>query len=102
MCRPVRDVSTPRSRERLYLAGEQIKAAARFCVATDAQAGAAFDSAMTDWDEPPAPGQARDWAGDTDRSDWQVHIPGAPSYVNDTTPGDTDTSGQGYETEATR
>ncbi|GAA4972597.1 hypothetical protein [Actinoplanes utahensis] len=87
---------------RLYLAGEQIKAAAQFYAATDAEAKAAFDSVMTDWDEPPAPGQARDWAGDTDRSGWKVHIPGAPSYVNDTTPGDNDTSGQGYETEATR
>jgi hypothetical protein len=57
---------------------------------------------MTDWDEPPAPSQARDWAGDTDRSGWQVHIPGAPSYVNDTTPGDNDPSGPDYATEATR
>ncbi|BCY13217.1 hypothetical protein [Actinoplanes sp. L3-i22] len=49
-----------------------------------------------------APSRARDWAGDTDRSGWQVHIPGAPSYVNDTTPGDNDTGGLDYETEKTR
>ncbi|GAA4609644.1 hypothetical protein BJY16_007431 [Actinoplanes octamycinicus] len=55
---------------RLYLAGEQIKAAARAYAATDMQAKAEFDAVMTDWDEPPAPRQARDWAGDTDRSGW--------------------------------
>jgi hypothetical protein len=87
---------------RLYLAGEQIKAAAQFYAATDAEAGAAFESAMTDWGEPPAPGEARDWAGDTDRNGWKVHIPGAPPFVYDTVPGDNDTGGQGYETEATR
>jgi hypothetical protein len=87
---------------RLYLAGEQIKAAAQAYAATDTQAGAAFNAVMTDWDEPPAPSQARDWAGDTDRSGWQVHIPGAPSYVNDTTPGDNDPNGTDYTTEATR
>ncbi|MEU4620072.1 hypothetical protein AB0G04_08820 [Actinoplanes sp. NPDC023801] len=87
---------------RLYLAGEQIKAAVQFYAATDAEAGAALDSAMTDWDEPSAPSQAPYWAGDTDRSGWKVPIPGAPWFVNDTIPGDNDTSGQGYETEATR
>lgn len=87
---------------RLYLAGEQIKAAAQSYAGTDVEAKAAFDSVMADWDEPAAPGQARDWAGDTDRSGWEVHIPGAPSYANDTTPGDDDPGGQDYETEATR
>jgi hypothetical protein len=87
---------------RLYTAGEEIKAAARSYAATDAERKAAFDATMKDWDEGPAPGHARDWAGDTDRSGWQVHIPGAPSYVNDTTPGGDDAGGPEYETEATR
>jgi hypothetical protein len=87
---------------RLYLAGEQIKAAAQAYAATDSDAGKAFTSVMQDWDEPPAPSQAGAWAGDTDRSGWQVHIPGAPPYVNDTTPGGSDTGDQDYETEANR
>ncbi|MBF9127942.1 hypothetical protein I0C86_02855 [Plantactinospora sp. S1510] len=87
---------------RLYAAGEQIKAAAQAYAATDADAKAAFDATMADWDEPPAPSEALDWAQDTDRTGWQVHIPGAPSYVNDTTPGGDDQDGQQYETEATR
>lgn len=56
---------------------------------------------VTDWDEPPAPSQARDWAGDTDRSGWQVHIPGAPPDVNDTIPGDGNPDGPDYKTETT-
>ncbi|MEV0901258.1 hypothetical protein [Actinoplanes sp. NPDC049802] len=87
---------------RLYTAGEQIKAAAQSYAAMDTDAGTAFRSVMEDWDEPPAPSQARDWAGDTDRSGWQVPIPGAPSYVNDTIPGDNQSSGPDYETEETR
>jgi hypothetical protein len=87
---------------RLYAAGEQIKAAAQAYAATDADAKAAFDTTMADWDEGPAPRGALDWAQDTDRSGWEVHIPGAPSYVNDTTPGGDDQDGQQYETGATR
>ncbi|WP_436528901.1 hypothetical protein [Actinoplanes sp. HUAS TT8] len=86
---------------RLYLAGEQIKAAAQAYSATDTRAKAEFESVMRDWDEPPAPAQSRAWAGDTDRSGWQVHVPGAPSYVNDTTPGDNDPNGPDYATEQT-
>ncbi|BEL06242.1 hypothetical protein Q0Z83_044330 [Actinoplanes sichuanensis] len=87
---------------RLYLAGEQIKAAAQSYAVTDDDARDAIKSVLADWDEAPTPAQARDWAGDTDRSGWQVHIPGAPSYVNDTTPGDNDQGGQDYTTEETR
>ncbi|WP_221326996.1 hypothetical protein [Actinoplanes sp. L3-i22] len=44
----------------------------------------------------------QDWAGDTDRSGRQVHVPGASSDVSDTTPGDDDPNGPDYETEQTR
>nr|MDT0662995.1 hypothetical protein [Micromonospora sp. DSM 115978] len=86
---------------RLYTAGEQIKAAAEAYAATDAEHAAAFQSTISDWDEGSAPGHASDWARDTDRSGWQVHIPGAPSYVVDTTPGGEHEGGPEYETEAT-
>lgn len=87
---------------RLYTAGEQIKAAAHSYAATDAEHEAAFRATIADWDEGSAPGHARDWARDTDRSGWEVHIPGAPPYVTDTTPGGDDAGGPEYETEATR
>ncbi|MEO3747262.1 hypothetical protein [Plantactinospora sp. B5E13] len=87
---------------RLYAAGEQIKAAAQSYASTDAERQAAYNSIMRDWDEGPAPDHADDWAEDTDRSGWEVHIPGAPPFVTDTTPGGDDTGGPEYETEATR
>lgn len=87
---------------RLYTAGEQIKAAVQSYAATDAEHEAAFRATIADWDEGSAPAHARDWAQDTDRSGWEVHIPGAPSYVTDTTPGGDDAGGPEYETEATR
>lgn len=86
---------------RLYVAGEQLLDAARSYAATDAEHAAAFRTAMADWDEGSAPDHARDWARDTDRSGWEVPIPGAPSYVTDTTPGGADEGGPEYETEAT-
>jgi hypothetical protein len=85
---------------RLYAAGEQIKAAAHTYATTDADRQAALNAIMADWDEGSAPGHAQDWARDTDRSGWEVPIPGAPSYATDTTPGGDDTGGPEYETEA--
>jgi hypothetical protein len=84
---------------RLYVAGEQIKDAAEAYAAEDEERQAAFDAVMRDWDEGPAPDHADDWAGDTDRSGWEVPIPGAPPYVTDTTPGGGQNGGPDYATE---
>ncbi|GAB3650212.1 hypothetical protein [Glycomyces tarimensis] len=84
---------------RLYTAGEQIKDAAEAYASEDADRQAAFDSVMEDWDEGSAPSHTEDWARDTDRSGWEVPIPGAPPYVTDTTPGGNNVGGPDYETE---
>lgn len=82
---------------RLYTAGEQIKAAADEYADIDDEQRGLFDS--YNWDEGSAPSQAGDWAQDTDRSGWEVPIPGAPPYVTDTTPGGEDVGEQDYATE---
>lgn len=86
---------------RLYTAGEQIKDAAESYASEDSDRQAAFDEVMKDWEHDSAPDRADDWAQETDRSGWDVPIPGAPPYVRDTTPGGDDEGGPEYETEQT-
>ncbi len=82
---------------RLYTAGEQVRGAAEAYAETDEEQMALFES--FNWDEGEAPGHTQNWVQDTDRSGWEVPIPGAPSYVTDTSPGGDDPGDQDYATE---